>query len=55
MNPSCQGHVITKLWRDEPAANGLIRTVCSVCGKFIGYRPTRVEPVKEEKAKGKRK
>jgi hypothetical protein len=53
LDPKCRGHVDQKLWRDEPAERGLIRTVCSVCGKFIGYRPA-LRPVKEE-AKGKGK
>lgn len=52
MNPACEGHLNQKLWRDEPAAKGLIRTVCSVCGKFIGYRPVP-GPAKEEVKKGK--
>lgn len=53
-NPNCQGHMNQKLWRDQSAVNGMIRTVCSVCGKFIGNRPVaRAEAVKE--AKGKRK
>lgn len=32
--PSCD----RKNWRDEPASGGVIRTVCKVCGKWIGNR-----------------
>lgn len=27
-------------WVDQPPENGSIRTICSVCGKFIGFRPS---------------
>lgn len=48
MPTPCISHVDPKLWRDEPPANGLIKTVCSVCGKFIGYRPA-IRAIKESK------
>lgn len=53
INPACQGHMNQRLWRDQSAVNGMIRTVCSVCGKWIGNRPAKAEAVKE--VKGKRK
>lgn len=41
-----------KLWKDEPAKAGVIRTVCKRCGKFIGnrYVTTGKQP-KEPKSK----
>lgn len=31
-------HADPAVWRDEPAKEGRIRTVCKICGGFIGYR-----------------
>lgn len=40
-------------WRDEPAKNGRIRTMCKHCGTFIGYRDAATD--KQEKTIGSKK
>jgi hypothetical protein len=33
-------HLDTTNWIDEPPKNGMTRTHCGICGRFLGYRPT---------------
>lgn len=40
--PRCVVHVNHADWVDEPPSDGRIRTVCKVCGAFIGYRPESI-------------
>lgn len=39
---SCD-HNDPKVWKEEadPKRKGWVRTVCKVCGKFIGYRQVK--------------
>ena len=38
----CQSlHHVPDSWRDEAPFNGRIKTVCRLCGQFIGYRPLK--------------
>ncbi len=41
----CRLHVDPREWIDEPATMrpGWLRTKCSVCGAFIGFRPHQVK------------
>src|SRR5262245_24179760 len=32
-------HLDTINWQDEPPHQGVVRTCCRICCKFIGYRP----------------
>ena len=44
--PRCPppAHHDPALWQDHPPANGRIKTMCRVCGGFVGYRPSKVRP-----------
>jgi len=39
--PRCEppAHHNPTIWKDAPATDGRIRTVCKTCGGFVGYRP----------------
>jgi hypothetical protein len=37
--PRDHSHFDRGNWIDESPVNGRIRTVCRICGKFLGYRP----------------
>lgn len=37
--PRCKPQCYPRDWLDAPAVKGNIRTICRLCGTFIGYRP----------------
>lgn len=47
----CRCGTDQKLWRDEQSAGGYIRTVCKLCGKWIGNRNSRDSKPEKPEAK----
>jgi hypothetical protein len=37
----CKPSCARKNWKDQPAKDGVIRTVCKKCGRWIGNRPVK--------------